>query len=137
MSLLEIIAAFWLAFGIFFYITGVVGVIRLPDAFSRLHASGKVATLGLFGLLLGVGFINTGSILKLFTLGLFVAVTAPVATHAIAKADKEYSVRQQVARDSSISGEGDQEIIKSTQEQQIATTNSDTEDVPELAEAES
>ncbi|MEM6282966.1 MAG: monovalent cation/H(+) antiporter subunit G [Chloroflexota bacterium] len=133
MSILEIVAAFWLVFGIFFFITGVVGVIRLPDAFSRLHASGKVATMGLFGLLLGVGFISTGSILKLIVLGVFISITAPVATHAIAKADKEYSVRQQVARDSSISGEGDQEHIKSTKEQPAV----DTEAVPQLAEAES
>jgi len=113
---LELIAVFWLLFGLFFYSTGVTGTIRLPDAYARLHASGKVGTMGLLGILLGVGFLVPGSFAKLILLGLFVTLTAPVASHAIAQADKTYSQRQVVARDSSISGKGAQEEIEETEE---------------------
>ncbi len=72
-----------LIFGVFFSIVGTVGIIRLPDAYNRLHASGKVGTLGLFGLITGAGLLMPSSALKLILLSLFVIMTAPVASHAI------------------------------------------------------
>jgi multicomponent Na+:H+ antiporter subunit G len=113
------VTAFFFIFGLFFVLVGVVGVIRLPDAYSRLHASGKVATLGLLGIIIGVGVQAPVTIPKLVALGLFVAITAPVTSHAIAKADKSYSLRQQQQRDSSISEPGAQPEM--TQEMTAAT----------------
>lgn len=81
---LELLGICALAFGLFFSAVGVVGVIRLPDVFTRLHASGKVSVLGLFGLLLGAALLMPSAALRLLTLGLFVLLTSPVATHAIA-----------------------------------------------------
>ena len=82
--LLEILGVVALLFGLFFCAVGVLGVIRLPDTLTRLHASGKVATLGLFGLLLGAALLMPSTALRLLALGLFVLLTSPVATHAIA-----------------------------------------------------
>ena len=82
--LLELLGVLALLFGLFFCAVGVIGVIRLPDALTRLHASGKVAILGLFGLLLGAGLLMPSSGLRILVLGLFVLLTSPVATHAIA-----------------------------------------------------
>ncbi len=82
--LLELIGVAALIFGLFFCAVGVVGVIRMPDSLTRLHASGKVATLGLFGLLFGAALIMPSISLRLLVLGLFVLLTGPVATHAIA-----------------------------------------------------
>ncbi len=82
--LLEILGVTALIFGLFFCAVGVLGVIRLPDTLTRLHASGKVATLGVFGLLLGATLLMPSTALRLLALGLFVLLTSPVATHAIA-----------------------------------------------------
>ncbi len=82
--LLEVLGLLALLFGLFFCAVGVVGVIRLPDALTRLHASGKVAVLGLFGLLLGAALLMPSASLRLLTLALFILLTSPVATHAIA-----------------------------------------------------
>ena len=82
--LLEILGIAALLFGLFFCAVGVLGVIRMPDSLTRLHASGKVATLGLFGLLLGAALLMPAIWLRLLALGLFVLLTSPVATHAIA-----------------------------------------------------
>ena len=81
MELLGIVA---LAFGLFFCAVGVLGVIRMPNTLTRLHASGKVATLGLFGLLGGAALLMPSTALRMLALGLFVLLTSPVATHAIA-----------------------------------------------------
>ena len=81
---LEILGVAALCFGLFFCAVGVVGVIRMPNALTRLHASGKVATLGLFGILLGAALLMPSLALRILALGLFVLLTSPVATHAIA-----------------------------------------------------
>jgi multicomponent Na+:H+ antiporter subunit G len=101
-----------LAFGLFFFVGGVVGVIRLPDAYSRLHASGKVATMGLLGILMGVGVIVPSAAPKLLVLGLFISISAPVGSHAIAKADLTYTqLQQQGKRDSTVGGVADQSSV--------------------------
>ncbi len=82
--LLEFLGLAALLFGFFFCSVGVLGVIRMPDSLTRLHASGKVATLGLFGLLVGAALLMPSTWLRLLALGLFVLLTSPVATHAIA-----------------------------------------------------
>lgn len=82
--LIELAGVVALLFGLFFCAVGVLGVIRMPDSLTRLHASGKVATLGLFGLLLGAALLMPSTSLRLLALGLFVLLTNPVATHAIA-----------------------------------------------------
>lgn len=82
--MLDILGVAALVFGLFFCAVGVLGVVRLPDSLTRLHASGKVATLGLFGLLVGAALLMPSAWLRLLALGLFVLLTSPVATHAIA-----------------------------------------------------
>ena len=82
--LMEMLGVVALFFGLFFCGVGVLGVIRMPDALTRLHASGKVATLGLFGILVGAALLMPAASLRILALGLFVLLTSPVATHAIA-----------------------------------------------------
>jgi multicomponent Na+:H+ antiporter subunit G len=78
------IAGAMLILGLFFFTVGVIGVMRLPDVKSRLHASGKVATLGFLGLLIGGGLIMPALLPRLLLLGVFFLISAPAASHAIA-----------------------------------------------------
>lgn len=80
-TLLGVICLF---FGLFFSLVGVVGALRLPDTYSRLHATGKVGTLGVFGLVLAVVFLMPASGVKALALALFIIFTGPVSSHAIA-----------------------------------------------------
>lgn len=75
-----------LAFGLFFSIVGIIGLIRFPDVYCRIHASGKVATLGLVGLLAASAISMPETALKALALALFVVITSPVASHATASA---------------------------------------------------
>jgi multicomponent Na+:H+ antiporter subunit G len=81
---MEWIALVLLYIGIFFCGVGVYGLIRFPDVYTRLHASGKVATLGLAFILLGASLLMPELSLRALLLIGFILLTAPVATHAIA-----------------------------------------------------
>ncbi len=67
---------------------GASGVLRLPDFYSRLHAAGVTDTLGtllvLLGLILFSGFTLLSA--KLALVGMFLLLTSPTATHAVANA---------------------------------------------------
>jgi multicomponent Na+:H+ antiporter subunit G len=89
---MEIIGLIVLWGGIGFCAIGVLGVIRMPDLYCRLHASGKVSTVGLCGLLLGAAIIMPSAALKLIALTIFAVLTLPVGTHAIAAAAYRHGV---------------------------------------------
>ncbi|MCC7207619.1 MAG: monovalent cation/H(+) antiporter subunit G [Anaerolineae bacterium] len=86
MAFHEILAVLALGAGTFFSVVGILGMMRLPDVYCRLHASGKVATLGILGLLVGASLLMPAITPKAIALGLFLLITAPVSTHAIAAA---------------------------------------------------
>ncbi|WNY29272.1 hypothetical protein MmiEs2_14970 [Methanimicrococcus stummii] len=77
-----------LLFGVFDVLVGMIGLIRLPDIYNRLHATTKIATTGAFFVLLSIliqdGFTAFG--LKSIAIGIFLLMTAPVAGHVIARA---------------------------------------------------
>ncbi|HBX66318.1 MAG TPA: cation:proton antiporter, partial [Balneolaceae bacterium] len=74
--------------GIFFLSVGSVGIIRLPDFYSRTHATSKSDTLGMIliivGLIIFEGLtINSG---KLMLVLLFILLANPIGAHAMARA---------------------------------------------------
>jgi len=74
--------------GLFFFFTGTLGLLRLPDFYARLHATGKADTLGavwsLMGLAIYHGFSLTSA--KIVFIGVFMFLAQPTATHAISRA---------------------------------------------------
>jgi multicomponent Na+:H+ antiporter subunit G len=85
---LEIAAWVCLLAGSFFGISGAIGLHRFPDFYTRMHATGVTDTLCsaliLIGLMLQAG---SGMVLaKLFLTLALLLLTAPTATHALAKA---------------------------------------------------
>lgn len=71
--------------GVFFLFTGTFGLLRLPDFYTRAHATGKVDTLGIMMFLAGLAVHSGWSLnsAKLIIIICFVAATSPVATHAL------------------------------------------------------
>jgi multicomponent Na+:H+ antiporter subunit G len=71
-----------------FCIVGAVGLLRMPDFYTRVHAASVTDTLGAGLILLGL-ILQAGSILvaaKLVIIGLLIFFTSPAATHALARA---------------------------------------------------
>ena len=87
MTFLDIFSSALLLLGVFFGISGAVGLFRFPDFFTRVHASSVTDTLAAMliigGLLLQTSLdLNTA---KLLFILLFLLVTGPTASHALAK----------------------------------------------------
>lgn len=98
--MLDIIGLIVLWGGVGFCVVGVLGIIRMPDLYCRLHASGKVSTVGLCGLLLGTAILMPSAALKLLALAIFAVLTLPASTHAIAAAAYRHGIPlNRVARD--------------------------------------
>ena len=74
--------------GSLFFIAGMVGLLRFPDAFTRLHAVTKADNLGLGMLVSGLGLQATSghTVLKLVSVWLLVLVASSTACHLIARA---------------------------------------------------
>lgn len=90
---MEILGLIALWIGIGFSAVGILGLVRLPDMYTRLHASGKVSTVGLCALLIGAAMLLPSATLKVLALALFAMLTLPVSTHAIALAGYRSGVR--------------------------------------------
>lgn len=84
---MEIIASIFVILGTMLYAIGVLGLMRLPDALSRMHATTKSDTLAVIlvfiGLSIGRGF--SLSALTLVLIIIFMWLTNPTAAHVIAK----------------------------------------------------
>ena len=77
-----------LLLGALFSLVAAIGVVRLPDLYTRMHASSKAGTAGSGLLLLAVAMqsAETGTWLKCLLALLFFFLTAPVSAHMLAKA---------------------------------------------------
>src|SRR5688572_26301592 len=80
-------AIVWLV-GSAFALLAAVGVLRMPDVFTRMQASTKASTLGLGCLLIGAALQlgDFGSFIRVASIGAFILLTSSVAAHVIARA---------------------------------------------------
>ncbi|MDK2848313.1 MAG: multicomponent Na+:H+ antiporter subunit [Desulfuromonadales bacterium] len=88
------IAGFLVVAGIFFFAVGVLGVLRFPDFYTRLHAAGKCDSLAAVLVIFGIALYNLVDFsplnllvsLKILAIAAFVFVASPTATHAVTEA---------------------------------------------------
>lgn len=93
MFLVHVIVTLFLAGGIFFLLVGSIGLLRFPDFYTRLHATGKSDTLGAGLMILGLMIYHIFHYsdlplvpVRLLFLIFFIFIANPTATHAIMKA---------------------------------------------------
>ena len=74
--------------GTIFFAAGTIGLLRFPDIYTRMHATGKCDTLGTLLILIGLAIYHGFSLmsLKIMFIGIFVFLVNPTSTHAIARA---------------------------------------------------
>jgi multicomponent Na+:H+ antiporter subunit G len=88
MTPMDWVATAFMVGGAFFLLVSALGLLRLPDFFSRSHAVGKSETLGSLLFLVGLG-IHNGFALESAKLGLilfFIGVTNPSGIHVLSRA---------------------------------------------------
>lgn len=85
-TILQAVALVAVIVGTFFSVVGVVGYIRFPDVYTRLHATGKVGIFGVVLLLVAAVIWTPLGWAKALLLMVLLMVSGPVAAHAIASA---------------------------------------------------
>lgn len=91
----EVLAAGLLVVGAAFVFLGSLGLLRLPDFYTRTHAATKVDTVGIMFLLGGLAVYEGFSLssLKLLLVVAFVGAVSPVAAHALSRAARRSGLR--------------------------------------------
>ena len=86
--LIDVLSGVFLASGAFFCLVGSIGLIRMPDFYTRMHAASVTETLGaglmLIGLMLHAGLTLVTA--KLAIMGLLILLASPTSSHVLARA---------------------------------------------------
>jgi multicomponent Na+:H+ antiporter subunit G len=85
---IDLLSGLCLAVGSLFCLVGAIGLLRMPDFYTRVHAASLVETLGAGFILIGL-IIQAGLTLvsvKLIMIGLLIYFASPTASHALSRA---------------------------------------------------
>ena len=82
----ELIGSITILIGAVFLFSAGLGMLRMPDAFTRIKAGTKASTLGNTLVLVGIAFYHPDWSLKLLIIAYFVMMTNPISSHALARA---------------------------------------------------
>ena len=87
-SIFDIFCLILIISGSFFVVVGAFGTYRFPDFWSRLHAASITDSAGVILLLFGMSVYSGLTLItfKLLVIGLFLFITGPTSTHAVANA---------------------------------------------------
>ena len=87
-SVLQYLAAAAVLLGAVFGLLAAIGIVRLPDLYTRLHAASKAGVVGTGLILIAVALISTdGSVILRAILGIiFLLLSTPIAAHLLARA---------------------------------------------------
>jgi|AntRauTorckE6833_2_1112554.scaffolds.fasta_scaffold26389_3 multicomponent Na+:H+ antiporter subunit G len=110
MNLQILVSVILITCGLFFMFSGSIGLLRLPDFFSRTHAASNIDMLGVIftmsGLIVYEGFTLTS--LKLLLIFLFIVLANPIGSHALGKSAFESGVYPMLRSKKKSSNEGDE-----------------------------
>ncbi|TCL74583.1 monovalent cation/H(+) antiporter subunit G [Rhizobium sp. BK251] len=82
----ELIGSIVILVGAFFLFSAGLGLLRMPDVFTRIQAGTKASTLGNILVLAGLGIYHPDWSLKLLIVAYFVLMTNPLSSHALSRA---------------------------------------------------
>ncbi len=85
--IIDALAIIFMLAGAVFMLAGSIGILRFPDVYCRAHAATKVDTLGIMLFILGLALFEGFNLIsvKMLLVAAFVAMTSPVAAHALSR----------------------------------------------------
>lgn len=91
MQMSEILIIFCLFAGLFFFFIAALGIIRLPDLYTRMHAATKAGTVAVSFMLAALALAYEDIDVTSRAIGaiIFIFLTAPVASHMLGKAMRD------------------------------------------------
>lgn len=104
----EIVGTALVILGAFFFVVGAIGIYRMPDVFTRMHAAGISDTVGAGLLLTGMMFFSGFSLVtvKLAIILLIFLFFSPTSTHALAQAALHAGLKPVLADEKVLVGPG-------------------------------
>jgi len=93
MEALSYIGYFFVLLGSIFLFLGALGIYRMPDVYNRLQAGTKSSTLGAMSTLFGIGLLQPDWMVKMFIIIIFIAISNPLSSHALARAAHRAGLR--------------------------------------------
>ena len=84
--MLEYIGYIFIFLGVMAFLVSGVGLIRMPDVYTRMHIGTKATTIGSVLVIIGAIFTEPSWTLKLILLAIFILITNPLSSSVIARA---------------------------------------------------
>jgi len=84
--MLEYLGFTFIFFGVMAFVVSTIGLLRMPDVYTRMHVGTKTTTIGTVLVLLGASLIQPTWAFKLLLLGAFILLTNPLSSSVIARA---------------------------------------------------
>lgn len=86
--MVEVIVGLLIIIGAFFALVASIGLVRLPDVYSRMHAASKAGTVGSGLMMIALAVIagDGGTAIRAIAGVFFFILTAPIAAHLLARA---------------------------------------------------
>jgi multicomponent Na+:H+ antiporter subunit G len=100
-TLIDLVSWVLILTGSFFIVVGAIGVVRMPDVYTRMHAASVTDTLGAGFLFAGL-MLQAGLSLVALKLGFILVLLffiGPVATHALAQTALHAAVKPLLTED--------------------------------------
>ena len=82
----EYIGFLFITLGLGAFIVSAIGLVRMPDLYTRMHVGTKTTTMGTILVLLGASFIEPTWAFKLALIGIFILLTNPLSSSVVARA---------------------------------------------------
>ena len=105
MIVLHIVCGVFFLIGLVFALAGTLGILRMPDFFSRMQASTCIATLGTLGVVIGgalyaaIGMHSAGTAVKIVLIGILILATNPIGSHVLARGAHRGGIRPETETD--------------------------------------
>lgn len=96
---LRIVIDVLLAIGAIFALAGTIGLLKMPDTFSRMQASTCISTMGVIGVAIGALLYaicimgSAATAIKIAVIALLIITINPIGAHAIAKGAYRAGIR--------------------------------------------
>ncbi len=83
---MEYLGYFFILLGVLAFLVSAIGLIRMPDVYTRMHVGTKSTTIGTILVIVGTIIIEPSWAFKLILLAIFILLTNPLSSSVIARA---------------------------------------------------
>jgi multicomponent Na+:H+ antiporter subunit G len=90
---MTIIGFFFISMGVVAFLLSAIGLLRMPDVYTRMHVGAKSPTVGTLFVIIGATFIEPAWALKLILLAAFILLTNPLSSSVIARASHKIGMK--------------------------------------------